>query len=211
MALPLILASSSPRRQQLLREAGYEFTVVPPHEASEDAAAGGEEASMFVARLAWQKGADVARRVESGIVIACDTVAECEGRILGKPRDKDHARRMLTCLSGRAHRVYSGLCVWPVPDGEAELVVECTVLRMDKLEPADLEIYLETNAWEGKAGAFGYQDGPDWLHVVQGSETNVVGLPMEALKKILKKVEKKSKPRKRKSAAEKKPPLEGLS
>lgn len=191
MPLPLILASSSPRRQQLLREAGYEFSVMPPHEKAEDELAGGEAPAMLVARLAWQKGADVARRVESGIVIACDTVAECEGRILGKPRDAEHARRMLLCLSGRVHRVYSGLCVWPVPVGEPELVVECTVLRMDKLAPPALEAYLATNGWEGKAGAFGYQDGPDWLHIVQGSESNVVGLPMEALKKILKKVVKK--------------------
>ncbi len=199
---PLILASASPRRQQLLRDAGYEFTVVPPAPEAEDGATGGEAAQMLVARLAWQKGADVARRVESGIVIACDTVAECEGRTLGKPRDVEHARRMLMFLSGRAHRVYSGLCVWPVPGAAPELVVECTVLRMDKLEAAALEDYLATNAWEGKAGAFGYQDGPDWLHVVQGSESNVVGLPMEALKKLLRKVTKSLKPPKKKRDSE---------
>lgn len=187
---PLILASASPRRQQLLREAGYEFSVVPPHDAAEDGAAQGESAAMLVARLAWQKAADVAARTTAGIVIGCDTVAECEGRILGKPRDLEHARRMLTHLSGRAHRVYSGLCVWPVPAAQPEIVVECTVLRMDKLEPAALEEYLATSAWEGKAGAFGYQDGPDWLHIIQGSPSNVVGLPLEALKKLLRKVAK---------------------
>lgn len=197
--LPLILASSSPRRKQLLAAAGYEFTVVPPSPEAEDAGSNQDAAPMLVARLAWQKAADVAARTETGIVIGCDTVAECEGRILGKPRDIAHARKMLSLLSGRAHKVYSGLCVWPIPGAEPEIVVECTVLRMDELKPELLEAYLETKAWEGKAGAFGYQDGPDWLHVVQGSESNVVGLPMEALKKILKKHMKKPKAPKRKS------------
>src|SRR5690606_20038967 len=122
------------RRQELMREAGYEFTVLPPNPEAKTDAAANEPAAMLVARLAWQKGADVAGRVESGIVIACDTVAECGGKILGKPRDLDHARRILQHLSGRAHKVYSGLCVWPVPDGEPEIVVECTVLRMDTLQ-----------------------------------------------------------------------------
>ncbi len=197
--LPLILASSSPRRQQLLREAGYEFTVLPPTPEAETPHEGNEAAAMLVARLAWQKGADVAGRVESGIVIACDTVAECGNKILGKPHDLDHARRMLQFLSGRVHKVFSGLCVWPVP-GEPEIVVECTVLRMDQLPAEDLEIYLETRAWEGKAGAFGYQDGPPWLHVMQGSESNVVGLPLEALKKLLKKHTRPPRKRKPKDA-----------
>lgn len=189
----LILASSSPRRQQLLREAGYEFSVLPPRPEAEGEADADEPAPMLVARLAWQKAADVAGRVSEGIVIACDTVAECEGHILGKPRDLAHARAMLQHLSGRAHRVYSGLCVWPVPRGEPEVVVECTVLRMDKLAKDQLEAYLATGDWQGKAGAFGYQDGPDWLHIIQGSASNVVGLPMEALKKLLRKAEKQLK------------------
>ncbi len=200
--LPLILASASPRRQQLLKDAGYEFTVIPPSPEAEEGGGNDEMASMLVARLAWQKAADVAARVTEGLVIGCDTVAECEARVLGKPRDRAHAKAMLQLLSGRAHRVYTGLCVWPVPGGEPELVVECTVLRMDKLAAPDLELYLSTNAWVGKAGAFGYQDGPDWLHVIQGSESNVVGLPMEALKKLLKKLAKGKPARKKKKTGE---------
>lgn len=200
--LPLILASSSPRRQQLLKDAGYEFTVISPSPEAETGGGEDEMASMLVARLAWQKAADVAARVSAGLVVACDTVAECEGRILGKPRDRGHAKAMLQFLSGRAHRVYTGLCVWPVPSGEPELVVECTVLRMDKLTAPDLDLYLSTDAWVGKAGAFGYQDGPDWLHVIQGSESNVVGLPMEALKKLLKRFAKSKPVRKQKKTGE---------
>jgi septum formation protein len=186
MTLPaLILASSSPRRQQLLAEAGYPFVVVSPHDSAECGICSRETPPEMVARLAYQKGADVALRTESGMVVACDTVAECCGQILGKPKNVDHAREMLQLLSGREHRVYSGLCVWPRPGSEHHVQVDVTRLVMDSLTPSQLEDYLQTEAWEGKAGAFGYQDGLDWVHVVEGSESNVVGLPMELLARML--------------------------
>src|SRR5215471_5572273 len=112
--VPLILASSSPRRKQLLTDAGYKFTVIPPSEAAESILDGdaGLPAEELVAKLAVQKAEDVARRTERGIVIACDTVAECQGEILGKPAGRADARRMLRLLRGQEHRVYSGLCLW---------------------------------------------------------------------------------------------------
>src|SRR5437868_15012871 len=186
--LPLILASSSPRRRELLKEAGYEFTVMPPSEVAESALAAmatGLPPQPVVARLALEKARDVAGRVESGIVIACDTVAECQGQVLGKPAGRDDARKMLKLLRGRKHQVYSGLCVWRRPDDEQRLQIEVTKLVMDPISDAELEQYLESGQWEGKAGAFGYQDGLDWVHVVEGSESNVVGLPMELLGKML--------------------------
>jgi septum formation protein len=181
----LILASRSPRRRELLEAAGYRFEVVPPSEEAECGACSGESPADLVARLAYQKAADVAGRVSEGLVLGCDTVAECDGRILGKPADEDHARQMLRTLSGREHRVLSGLCLWPVPAGEPQVRVDVTVLRMDRLRPEQLEEYLESGQWEGKAGAFGYQDRLGWVHVVEGSTTNVVGLPMELLAEML--------------------------
>jgi nucleoside triphosphate pyrophosphatase len=184
---PLILASTSPRRRQLLSEAGYEFTVVPPSEAAERVSEcdAGLPAQELVAKLAVQKAKDVARQTERGIVIACDTVAACQGEILGKPGGRDDARRMLKLLRGQEHRVYSGLCVWRRPDDEQRLQIEATKLVMDAISDAELEQYLDNGQWEGKAGAFGYQDGLDWVHVVEGSESNVVGLPMELLTELL--------------------------
>src|SRR6185295_16367232 len=135
----------------------------------------------LVARLAFQKAQDVAHRVDRGIVIGCDTVAECEGQILGKPAHREHARHMLELLRGREHRVYSGLCLWPRPGAERHVQVDVTKLVMDTISDQELESYLDTGQWEGKAGAFGYQDGLDWVHVIEGSESNVVGLPMELL------------------------------
>jgi len=182
---PLILASGSPRRKQLMTDAGYEFQVLVPSEAAECGVCSGESPPELVARLAYQKGVDIATRVGPSLIIACDTMAECQGQVLGKPRDEDHARSMLTLLSGREHRVYSGLCVWLVPECDPIVVVACTKLRMDSLSKPQLDEYLATNLWEGKAGAFGYQDGFDWLQVTEGSESNVVGLPMELLAKTL--------------------------
>ena len=113
-----------------------------------------------------------------------EIVAECNGQILGKPADEEHAQRMLQALRGREHRVLSGLCLWK-KGGEPVVRVAVTVLRMDPLTNAQIDDYLASGAWEGKAGAFGYQDRLGWVHVVEGSESNVVGLPMEPLAEML--------------------------
>src|SRR5262245_44379549 len=186
--LHLILASSSPRRRQLLIEAGYDFAVIPPSESAESDSAGNqpnESPGELVARLAVQKARDVAQRVDRGVVIGCDTVAECQGQILGKPADREHAFEMLALLRGREHRVYSGLCMWQRPGDRKDVQVDVTTLRMDSISDGELAQYLATNQWKGKAGAFGYQDGLDWVHILEGSESNVVGLPMELLGRML--------------------------
>jgi nucleoside triphosphate pyrophosphatase len=184
-SLPLILASSSPRRRQLLTEAGYSFTVISPHESAECGVCSRETPPELVARLAFQKARDVAQRVDRGLVIGCDTVAECNSQILGKPANLEHARHMLELLRGHEHRVYSSLCTWQRPDDAYRSEIEVTTLMMDPISNDDLDAYLATGAWEGKAGAFGYQDGLDWVHIVEGSESNVVGLPMELLARML--------------------------
>jgi septum formation protein len=192
MSHRLILASSSPRRRELLAEAGYQFEIVPPHESAECGICSTGGPAALVVELAVSKAADVlaqlkaARRLTDGIVIiACDTVAECQGEVLGKPRDEDHARNMLERLRGNVHRVYSGLCLWrPAAAGDAgqpDVQLATSELRMDPITDAQLDEYLASGLWEGKAGAFGYQDRGGWIHLTAGSESNVVGLPMELL------------------------------
>ena len=119
------------------------------------------------------------------ILVAADTVAECDGFVLGKPRDEAHARAMLQQLRGREHRVLTGVCVWPLDQPEPLLRVAVTQLVMDDLPDEAVEDYLATGEWQGKAGAFGYQDRLGWVHIVAGSESNVVGLPMEMLAEML--------------------------
>ncbi len=181
----LILASRSPRRQELLAEAGYHFEVLPAEEHVECGVCSRESPAELVARLAYEKAANVARRVGRGLVLGCDTVAECDGQVLGKPPGMAIARRMLEMLRGREHRVLSGICLWNYPDGSPDTRVAVTRLKMDPLSDSQIEEYLQSYAWEGKAGAFGYQDRLGWVHVVQGSESNVVGLPLELLAEML--------------------------
>ena len=182
---PLILASTSPRRKQLLTEFGYQFETDPPSDDAECGVCSGETPPELVVRLARQKAVDVAVRYNFAIILGCDTVAECYGQVLGKPRDREDARRMLSLIRGKEHRVHSGICLWIRPEDQVLLQVDTTTLFMDDVSDEHLEDYLDTNKWEGKAGAFGYQDGWDWLHVTKGSETNVVGLPMELLETML--------------------------
>jgi len=120
------------------------------------------------------------------MILAADTVASCAGRILGKPADGSHAETMLRFLSGRRHDVYTGVCLWSVPASKCLVEVVRTELLMSELTEEMLTEYLESGLWEGKAGSFGYQDGNDWIAVENGgSESNVVGLPMERLAELL--------------------------
>jgi septum formation protein len=181
----IILASASPRRRELLAEAGYDYVVTPPRDTAESGLVGGETPAELVMRLAHQKSADVAGRCREGLVLGCDTVVECCGQILGKPDDARHAREMLCLLRGHEHHVYSGLCLWHVPTGRQWVRVAVTRLVMMPISDEQVEQYLASGDWQGKAGAFGYQDGHDWLQILEGSESNVVGLPLELLADML--------------------------
>lgn len=125
------------------------------------------------------------RTPEHVFIIACDTVADCDGVILEKPLDREDARQMLSMLSGRAHKVWSGLCLHHHPTGLVAVATDVSELSMTQLDVSMLEAYLDSNAWQGKSGAFGYQDGHPWLTLSSGSASNVVGLPMELLARML--------------------------
>jgi len=182
---PLILASRSPRRRELLAKAGYQFEVIPASETAECGVCAGEPPQQLVARYALQKAKDVAQRLASGVVLGCDTIACCHGQILGKPRDSDDARRMLMLMRGNIHSVFSGIYLWHRPSDQGVGDVVETKLKMDVLADEVIDEYVESGQWEGKAGGFGYQDRLGWIHIVEGSESNVVGLPLERLQSLL--------------------------
>jgi septum formation protein len=181
----LILASGSPRRRSLLAEAGYDFEVETPDDDAETGFSGGESPARFAIRMAWQKAGNVAARHDTGLFLGCDTIVVCEGEILGKPRDIHDARRILQLLRGQEHDVISGVCLWSRPSDQRVTAYETTRLVMDRVDDQALEAYLLTGLWEGKSGAFGFQDGLDWVHITEGSESNVVGLPLELLARML--------------------------
>lgn len=179
-----ILASGSPRRRQLLQAAGYHFEVSPADDAIEAAVPMTSRLRDYPLALALAKARAVCARYPEGVVLAADTIAVCDEEVLGKPKDELDARRMLRLLSGREHEVLTGVVLVDCRSGNALQHLEVTRLRMDELSEDDLTRYLATDLWRGKAGAFGYQDGWDWLHVVEGSESNVVGLPIERLSEL---------------------------
>ena len=179
--LPLILASQSPRRRQLLTDHGFAFTVNAPGDHVERGICSRCSPEELVLESALLKARAIAPNHASGMVLAADTVAECRAEILGKPQDRDHAERMLRHMSGQRHRVLTGVCLWHRPSDRYLCRLEQSTLRMDPLSEEQLEAILDSDGWIGKAGGFGYQDGLDWLHLETGLESTVVGLPVERL------------------------------
>jgi septum formation protein len=187
----LILASASPRRRQLLEQAGYRFDV-DPSEISEPDPCPGICPSEYAAWLAWRKATAVARRRKRGWVIAADTVCSVDGRILNKPRDRDDAEEMIRLQEGRESEVITGLCVSRAGGHEWTGAVETSVVHFRRLTDAERMAYLESNRWEGKSGAYGVQDPDPFVRVIQGSFSNVVGLPLERLAALLSLLEPRS-------------------
>ena len=181
----IILASSSPRRRELLARFGYRFCVVEPDSNAECGICSRESPPEMVARLAYQKAANVIKKIGFGLVLSCDTVAECVAIVLGKPENRKHAKQMLQRLRGRKHSVYSGVCLWDKTTSKRSIRVDVSHLWMEPISDDQLESYLDTEQWVGKAGAFGFQDGPNWIRLDTGSASNVVGLPMELLETML--------------------------
>ena len=190
-----MLASGSPRRAELARAEGWRIEIVAPPESVEaNAPPRGETETLeaFVTRLAVAKAAAVVATGVRGLVLACDTLSEVEGLPLGKPVDAADARRMLEALSGKRHRVVSGVCLWKATGGAASgepLTGHAeSTLFMPPLDETFIAGYLATDLWRGKAGACGFQDGHVPLELVAGSGSNVVGLPLELVRELLERI-----------------------
>ena len=178
----LVLASASPRRSELLGSVGLEFDVVPAD--IDETVADGESPLEYVARLSREKAATVVDLIGDGsVVVAADTTVDVDGRILEKPADDDDARRRLHLLSGRTHLVHTGVTVSGpggdmVEDPSRTIVVE-TAVSFVELAESVIEWYLSTGEHVGKAGAYGIQGAAGaFVERVDGSVTNVIGLPL---------------------------------
>jgi septum formation protein len=180
----LILASSSPRRAEVLRNAGFVFEIRPadvdetrqPHEAAED----------YVRRVAQAKARAISEPAradrERAIVIAADTIVLAEGQILGKPRDAEDARRMLRLFSGKTHEVLTALSVINVPAAKEALHVEKTRVEFLKMSEEEMETYIQTGEPLDKAGAYGIQGiAGRFATRIEGCYFNVLGLPLSRL------------------------------
>jgi len=179
----LILASASPRRRQLLAQAGVEFEIVESgiDERREPAEAGPD----FATRMASEKALAVSKRRPDALVLGADTVVEIDGEILGKPHDAGEARAMLYKLSGRVHRVFTGFAL-----ARGGLIAERAAIvsevRFRTLDDAEVERYIATGEPFDKAGGYAIQgDASDFIAAVEGSTANVMGLPIDEVLEAL--------------------------
>ena len=182
----LILASASPRRAALLREHRYDFNIIVAPVEEPQRLGHASTPAEFAEALSYFKARAVADGLEHGLVLAADTIAALGETIFGKPKNIKDARRILRTLSGTRHEVITGVTLLDAATGEREIRHVRTGVVMKPLSDRELSDYLATGAWQGKAGAYGIQDyGEAFVERIEGSFTNVVGLPMELVNSML--------------------------
>ncbi len=184
-----ILASASPRRKELLAEAGYDFEVVVPAVNESGFAREGVGAEQYAERLALAKALSVAERFGDSLVLGADTVADFAGEIIGKPADSKEAEEITLKLFSTPHRVVTGVAIVRLSDGTELCESDSTTVYPRKLTPEQIAEHLKSGSWRGKAGAYAIQEnGDEFVERIEGSLTNVMGLPMDLLRRMLSKV-----------------------
>jgi septum formation protein len=181
----IILASSSPRRRELLSLAGIPFRVLPGEVDERNAAFDGTPAEKAEG-LARLKACTVAEKVKKGLVLGADTIVVCNGTIFGKPVDGDDARRMLESLNGREHSVITGVALVDAKSGHIRTGHEVTKVRFSRLSAKEIDAYIGTGEYTDKAGAYAVQGkGAFFVEGIDGCYSNVVGLPLKKLYNML--------------------------
>ncbi len=181
-AAPLVLASASPRRVQLLRQVGAEFTIADP--GPDRAWPGSADARHGVRALALDKAKRVAAAHPDSVVIGADTVVVVRGMRLGKPADAEEAQAMLRRLHGRTHEVWTGLAL--VRGTEQRTAAELTRVRFSRMDDDEIAAYVQSGESLDKAGAYGIQGrAAAFVRGIEGDYFNVVGLPLDRLRRLL--------------------------
>ncbi len=193
----LVLASASPQRHRILRDAGYGFEIASPGDAEDGITSAPSIDELAIAR-ARVKALHVAEKLKPpfpAVVIGSDTVVALGDDVIGKPLDRCDAVAILTRLSGSRHRVISGLCLWPVRGGAADSnaanpremsLAATTWIQMRPMSAAEIDAYVATGQSDGKAGAYAIQEtGDQFVESLEGSLLNVVGFPLEDFERLL--------------------------
>ena len=184
--MKLVLASASPRRKELLAHLGYSFTITPA-DINEDVLPG-EDPVDYVRRISREKCVEVSRKESQKIVLSADTTVVLADKILGKPRDADDAIKMLEDLSGKRHRVYTSFSLYSPKTLEIETSIVETIVEFRELTLAEIKSYVATGDAMDKAGSYGFQNGAiAFISEIQGSPSNVIGLPLSEVSTALKK------------------------
>lgn len=183
METKIILASASPRRKELLEQIGLDFEIMVSDKETDIDSDDPKEACK---KQAIQKAEDIVKKAESiyknYIIISADTIVALDGEILGKPKDRSDAKRMLEAISGRTHSVYTAVCVYNSIKGKYESFVEDTLVEVAKLSKEEIEDYLSKKEPYDKAGAYGIQGYfSRYIVGIEGDYYNVMGLPIGRL------------------------------
>ncbi|MCO6436639.1 MAG: septum formation protein Maf [Phycisphaerae bacterium] len=182
----LILASASPRRAQLLRDHGFSFDMVVPPFEEPVALPGVDDPVELARRLSVLKAESARGVVQRGVILAGDTIAALGHRVFGKAENRDDARRILTAITAATHRVITAVTLLDAESGRSRTEHAVTEVTMRALSEQEMQEYLDSGAWIGKAGAYGIQDhGDRFVTRLDGSFSNVVGLPVEIVVEML--------------------------
>lgn len=181
-----ILASASPRRRDLLRKAGYCFEIVPSEVDESAFDTDGVTSEEHTRILALAKARDVAARFPNALVMGSDTVVDLDGEIIGKPDDAAHAEEITRKLFSQPHKVITGLALVCLETKIEIVEADTTIVYPRQLTEAQIAAHIQNGQWKGKAGAYGIQEtGDEFVDRIDGSFTNVMGLPMELTRRLL--------------------------
>lgn len=183
----LILASASPRREQLLRQAGYQFDIIPcPVQEPAVPSCQAPAAPYWAEALAYFKASYIALQHPDAIIIGADTLVTHGCQVIGKPKDESHARQILSTMFGGSNEVITGLAILSPMQKKRIITHVSTTLVMRPMNQDELNDYLAGGVWRDKAGAYAFQEGGDkFVESIEGSRSNIVGLPMEKLQELL--------------------------
>ncbi|MHC4123584.1 MAG: Maf family protein [Planctomycetota bacterium] len=185
-AKSFILASKSSRRQKLLSEAGYRFSVFPSEINESDFPAKDTKPCQYAQRLALEKAGDVAGKFPDKLVLGADTVVDCDGQIIGKPEDEKDAERIIRKLFSVPHKVITAVAFVKLDEGIELVRSDSTAVYPKKMSEEQIAEHLRRGIWKGKAGAYAIQEnGDEFIEKIEGSFTNVMGLPMELVGRLL--------------------------
>ncbi len=185
----IILASASPRRRQLLANAGYQFAVVHPEIDETEYSTEQIDSAQYAQKLALAKSKSVVRKYPESLIISADTIVDFQGEIIGKPADAKEARQIIEKLFSAPHKVITGIAVCRFCDSIELVACDATTVYPKQLTQEQITEYIKSSRWKEKSGAYAIKEnGDEFVEKIDGSMTNVMGLPMELLERLLSKI-----------------------
>ena len=184
----MVLASASPRRKELLAQAGYNFIIEKSDIDESQFSTKNIEPYKYAEQLALAKAKDVAQNHPDKIVLGADTIVDFRKTIIGKAADENDAKNIIEKLFSESHKVITGVAIIKLNEGIELVTHDVTIVHPKKMSPEQINNLLGTGSWKDKAGAYAIQEnGDEFVERIEGSMTNVMGLPMELVQKLLEK------------------------